>query len=204
MKVRLNLYTSRFRPRRLLLDRRMLAVSLGLTVCLLIISGVWLHGVSRNLEAEYTVATDRQTELETRMIELSGHLEGRGENPQLRQSIAEALRRVGGKRQLIKALSERMLLVDVRFSRYMQGLSKSHVEGLWLTRVRAQGSDLTLNGSSLSEDLLPQWLQQLSSQADFRGKNFGFLELSRQKDGQTPYLDFHLSTQLTRDGKGNG
>ncbi len=204
MKYRLNLYTGRFRPKHLLLERRALIGCVGLVVLMVIVSGVWLGRINLTLAEEHRVVTTRQAELEARMLGLSGSMEGRSENGDLLNSVAGEQRVVRGKRALIKQLADRLLLADVHFSRYMRGLSKSHVKGLWLTRVRADGSNLILDGSSLSEDLLPQWIQQLSTQADFHGKHFGLLELSRQKDAATPQLDFHLSTQLTREEKGNG
>jgi len=203
MKYWINLYTSRFRPRHLVLERRALVVCVALSALMVVFSGVWLGRVNLTLADEHQSLTSGQAELEARMLGLSSSLEKRKENGDLLLSVAQEMRVVTGKRQLIKQLAGRLLL-DVGFSHYMRGLSQSHVDGLWLTRVRADGSNLILDGSSLSEDLLPQWIQQLSTQADFQGKNFGLLELSRQKDAATPQLDFHLSTQLKREEKGNG
>ena len=204
MKVRLNLYTHRFRPRRLLLDRRLLVGILGLTILLSGIGGAWLQRVNVELSAEHRRSSQRQAEQEARMLALSTRLSGRSENQTLLQDIAEHTRVVAGKRHLLAQLTERLSLADARFSRYLQGLSESHVQGLWLTRVRAQGGDLILDGRSLSEQLLPQWIQQLSSQTDFRGKRFGLLELSRSTDSEQAPLDFHLSTRLQRDEQGDG
>ena len=204
MKLRLNLYTHRFQSRRLLLDRRLLLSSVALVGLVVLVGGLWMTRINQTLAVEHQRLLDRQTDLEARMLGLSSNLESHNGNEGLLGRISEEQRVVNGKRQLINRLAEDLLLTEVRFSSYLRGLSESHVQGLWLTRIQAESGHLILDGRSLSEELVPQWIQQLSKQTDFRGKHFGILELSRQKDGTPPHLDFHLSTQLQRNEQNNG
>ena len=182
----------------------MLLGTASLLALLVIVSGIWLSRANHELAAAHRLASTQQTQTESQLVELSSQLSARGQNGDLLRIIAEESRAVNAKRDLIKQLTQQLLLADTRFSRYMRGLSNSHIQGLWLTRLRADGGNLILDGCSLSEELLPQWIHQLSLQSDFRGKEFGLLELSREKDAQTPHLDFHLSTQLKREAEGNG
>lgn len=138
------------------------------------------------------------------MIEISKKIGARAENQALLLAISEAIKSVSGKRQLIQRLNNSPLLADTRFSHFMQGLSSSHVEGLWLTRVRADGTNLILDGRSLSEDLVPRWIHQLSTRPEFSGRKFGVLELLRSQDEAADHLDFHLSTRLKREEAENG
>lgn len=204
MKLRLNLYTNRFQPRRLLLDRRMLIALFVLTSLAVLISGLWITHINQAMAKDYQIVLNRQTELEARVLGLANSLESHSRNNGLIDRITEEQRVINGKRQLIKRLADKLLLTEGRFSSYLRGLSDSHVQGLWLTRIKAERGNLILNGRSLSEELVPLWIQQLSKQTDFNGTHFGMLEVSRQKDGKSTHLNFHLSTQLQGNEENNG
>ncbi len=204
MKYRLNLYAERFRPKRILLNRWVLASSVGLFTLLSIVGGAGLSRVNYSLTEQHRLLSVQQMQLQTRMLELSKRVQARSENELLHEAIAEQTRDIASKRQMLNHLIDSPLLTEIRFSQFMQGLSNSHVQGLWLTRVRADGNNLILDGSSLSEELVPQWIHRLSSQADFRGKTFSALELTRPQDSPMPHLDFHLSTQLLQGDGNNG
>lgn len=204
MKYRLNLYVERFRPIRILLNRWVFGVSLGLCTLLSILGWGGMNRLNHSLAERYRSLSSQQAQLQTRMLELSKKVQAGSDNKALQTAIVEQTRDIASKRQLLDHLTGSPLLTEIRFSQFMQGLSNSHVQGLWLTRVRADGNNLILDGSSLSEELVPQWIQQLSSQTDFRGKKFGALELTRPQDSSMPHLDFHLSTQLLPGDGDNG
>lgn len=204
MKTRLNLYTAQFRSHSQLVDRRMLGYAAAMALLLLVVTGSWLSWANSGLDAEYQALAREQASLQSRMLEMSKKIEARAENQTLLLAISETMKAVSGKRQLLKRLNNSQLLADTRFSHFMQGLSGSHVEGLWLTRVRADGANLILDGRSLSEDLVPKWIHQLSMRPEFNGRKFGILELLRSQDEAADHLDFHLSTRLQREEEENG
>jgi Tfp pilus assembly protein PilN len=204
MKYRLNLYTERFRPKRLLLNRWSLGACVGLLILALLAGGFAAgFGNSRLAQRQQTLA-GRQDELQSRLLSLTKQLEGNNRKQALQEAITAQSQAIAGKQHLLEHLSNSPFLTETRFSQFMQGLSDSHIQGLWLTRVRADGNNLELDGSSLSEELLPQWLHRLSTQTDFRGRKFGALELTRPKDGPVSRLDFHLSTELQQADDRNG
>ncbi|MGD8933116.1 MAG: PilN domain-containing protein [Chromatiales bacterium] len=204
MKYRLNLYTERFRPRQILLNRWLLCASVGLLFMTLLVAGFALGMSNAELAQRYHSSRDSQETLQSRLVSLSRQIDGDARKQVLRDKIAAQSRAIAGKQRVLEQLADRPLLTESRFSQFMQGLSNSHVQGLWLTRVRADGNNLELNGSSLSEELLPQWLRRLSRQTDFRGRKFGALELIRPPDSQMSRLDFHLSTELQQADDRNG
>lgn len=204
MKTRLNLYTAQFRSQSLLVDRRTIGYAVAVALLMLVVMGTWLSWINHGLDIQHRKLTDEQVRLENRMLEISKKIGARAENKALQLAIFEASKSVSGKRQLIQRLNNSPLLADTRFSHFMRGLSSSHVEGLWLTRVRADGTSLILDGRSLSEDLVPRWIHQLSMRPEFSGRKFGVLELLRSQDETADHLDFHLSTGLEREETENG
>ncbi len=69
------------------------------------------------------------------------------------------------------------------FSDYLLALSRQHVNGAWITGLSVQqgGTKLAIAGSSLTPELAPVYLQNLSNEKIFTGKTFGVMELSRQE-----------------------
>jgi Tfp pilus assembly protein PilN len=204
MKYRLNLYTERFRPRPVLLNRWLFGASVGLLLLTLLAFGLGVGLSNETLAQRHRRVLEQHDGLQGHLLRLSKQIDGDERAQVIQDAIAAHAREIAAKQRLLEHLANSPLLPQIRFSRFMQALSKSHVQGLWLTRVRANGKSLELNGSSLSEELLPQWLLRLSAQADFRGRKFSALELSRPPDGTVSRLDFYLSTELKGEPDRNG
>jgi Tfp pilus assembly protein PilN len=202
MKTRLNLYTEAFRPAPLRLGRLAMLAAIGFLVFVISAQGAWLQWRNRDLTAQHQSLQAEAEQLETRMLALSKRVDERTEDQALLLAIERESRTVNGKRQLIAHLGNGPLLVENRFSILMQALSENHLEGLWLTRVRAEGQHLILDGRSLSEELVPRWIRRLSQQKGFHGKQFGLLELRQPEQTRNNGLMFHLSTRLKESGNG--
>jgi hypothetical protein len=204
MKYRINLYTESFRSKSHFLGSRALALSGIAALALVLLGGAVLQLNNRGLERQVRAMGAEKDQLQQRLLELSARVRQRIESPAIHSALHEALSAIEDKRRLYAHLDDCQSLADTRFSVVMRALSRSQVQGLWLTRVRATGAHLLLNGSSLSEELVPQWIHKLSLQKDFNGKRFSFLELSHRQDEGTGHLDFSLSTKLEQEGENHG
>ncbi len=71
---------------------------------------------------------------------------------------------------------------------------------MWLSEIalREGGSNLSLQGFSQDQQLLPLYLQSLGVSPVFRGRAFAQFELQRNADG---LLGFRLSSRLDDEGK---
>jgi hypothetical protein len=82
------------------------------------------------------------------------------------------------------------------FAEQFTGLSRQHIEGLWLTYldIHAGGSKLNLQGSTFVPESVPLYLQNLSNEPSFKGVEFKTFLMERNK-GSTR-VDFDIrSTQ---------
>jgi HAMP domain-containing protein len=204
MKYRINLYTEDFRAKSRFLKPRALALSGIAALALVLLGGAVLQLNNRGLEGQVRAMEAEKDQLQQRMLDISEQVKQRAESPAIRSALHEAMSLLEDKRRLYAHLDNSHSLADSRFSVVMRALSASQVEGLWLTRVRATGEHLLLNGSSLSEELVPQWIQKLSLQNDINGRKFSFLQLTRPQGEDANYLDFSLSTKLEQEGKDHG
>ena len=76
MKYRLNLYTERFRPRQILLNRWLLCASVGLLFMTLLVAGFALGMSNAELAQRYHSSRDSQETLQSRLVSLSRQIDG--------------------------------------------------------------------------------------------------------------------------------
>ena len=86
----------------------------------------------------------------------------------------------------------------VGFSYLLKGLGRERdrINNLWLKKIKFSrgGYDLHLNGSSYEQDLLPKFVQGLSSEAIYKDREFKEIKISRS-EGDKKIMDFVLDTQ---------
>ena len=83
----------------------------------------------------------------------------------------------------------------------LAGLSERHPPtGLWLSRIRLAegGSQMSLQGFSQDQELLPLYLQSLGVSPVFSGRAFADFELQRNEAG---VLSFRLASRLKDEGQ---
>lgn len=104
------------------------------------------------------------------------------------------------KQQILGILSEGEYGNTHGFADHLQGLSKQHIDGIWLTRftIDQGGKNLSISGGSLEPELVPKFLQRLGSEASFSGKEFKSFVLSRA-DIKNSWVNFDLNTELKRE-----
>lgn len=73
-------------------------------------------------------------------------------------------------------------------ARYMQGLARQSMEGLWLTGFTLTQADhaVTLRGRSLKADLLPNYMNKLGDDPVFKGQMFGGLKIQQPVQPPAP------------------
>ncbi len=115
-------------------------------------------------------------------------------NPDLERQLASLTADRSGKARAIDVLSGGVFGNTRGFSSYLEGLARQHVEGLWLTGVTisAGGEQLGLTGSTLDAQLVPRYLQQLSAEQVYKGREFKTFQMQRGE--APPRIDFSLHT----------
>ena len=86
------------------------------------------------------------------------------------------------KSEALAALSRSELGNTTGFSPQFIGLARQRLAGLWLTHIALGGPGLELRGITLSEELLPRYLDMLGHEPVFQGTRFGEAHLTRSAD----------------------
>jgi Tfp pilus assembly protein PilN len=195
MKQDVNLLQPMFRKQRAVFSARItVAICVLVALVLLLIYGLaaW-RGAS--LESERVRLEAQRDAVTQRLNSVASRFQGHGKSQKLDAELAAVKLERDRKRQQLDALSRKELGSTGGFSGYFVGLARQRVGGLWLTRVElsASGQQITLQGVTLSEELIPRYLRQLGREDVFAGTEFGQAVLQRESE-QGDRLRFELRT----------
>ncbi len=96
------------------------------------------------------------------------------------------------------------------YSRYLIGLARHSVEGVWLTAVtiRGAGRALEFEGRSIEPELVPRYLARLSTEPPLNGTEFRTFRMQRPavEPGQAavPFVEFAIRTDPPGAGEEGG
>jgi hypothetical protein len=135
--------------------------------------------------------------------------QARKPDPQLEAEIAKLRTELGQAQEAITALKGGAFGEREGFAGYLRAFSRQSLDGLWLTGFTISGSDVELRGRALRPDLVPAYLQRLSSEDVLTGRSFARLDMNRpelkpaaeKKPAQAaPFVEFSLATREALKG----
>lgn len=146
-----------------------------------------------------TLLAGEQQELEARRDAITLELQTLASAQRHSQAdLAPEQARLGAERDakaaLLAALARHELGNTGGFSAQFTGLSRQRLDGLWLTRatLSAGGRDIALQGATLSQALVPRYLEVLGREPVFAGTQFRHALVEGAASGQ---MRFELRTQ---------
>lgn len=189
----INLYQERFRPRRQILDSGQLLKGLAALVLVLLLLSGWSSWRNHNLEQQLASARAQQQAAEAQFESLRNSVAARRQDPQLAKRVAQLVREVSQRQQVLQILSGKSFGNTESFAPQFTGLARQRIEGLWLTglTLHAGGTRLDMQGNALKPELVPQYLQRLAQEPVFQGTEFESFLLARRSE--TPqWIEFSL------------
>ncbi|MEW6352741.1 MAG: PilN domain-containing protein [Pseudomonadota bacterium] len=191
----INLYQPIFRK-----QRKVFSALALFQVCLAMIAGLLLIYVYarwqvQELEQVLARLQAQQVAAVSRVEDLNKRYAGRTKSAALEQEVARLEADVAAKQTVLQSFSGGGFGNSAGFSKYLEGLAKQRVEGMWLTglSISAGGGALTIFGSTLAPELVPAFLQQLGKEPAFAGAEFKTLLMERPNT-DTARIDFTLRT----------
>jgi len=202
MMQQVNLYQPIFRKQKRLFS----AVAL-LQVSLVVLAGLFLitlysYWQRASLEDNLKQLKVRQTDMTARVETLNKQYPQSIKSKQLERKVEQVEAEIVGKRAALAKLRELNLGKGGGFSTYLEGLARQRITDLWLTSIIISqgGGDLLLQGSALDPAIVPRFLQRLSSETVFNGKQFRSLRMSRPEK-EPWHVDFSVSTAAAEPAK---
>lgn len=115
----------------------------------------------------------------------------RQKDPQLVAEVARLEAEVKDRDRALSILKSGDLDNIHGYSRYMEAFARQIVPGLWLTGFSIQGREMSIQGRTLSPDLVPVYINRLDKEEVMRGVTFASLEMQLPEKA-ADYLEFSL------------
>ena len=194
IEQKINLFQDRFRPKRQFLTAAQIAL-------LMIIVILGMAGYSINLKTEMDQAISVSLTLKQQQQSVAQELAVA--NAKLTRlladddfdiQISDVSREIRARKKVIDFVSENGFGSNQGFSRYLVSLSNLHMENVWLNEIKLSGNYVRIQGSSLSEELVPGYFDQFSQESVFAGNRFDVFRL--QRDDKTSWkVDFEIASK---------
>lgn len=135
--------------------------------------------------------------LETRALDRIGKYQRRytpdPADPALSRQVERMREELQARRALLEMLSGEMPGKTQGFSSHIEGLAREDLSTVWLRRIHLDDDNLLLEGSTTRAADVPLYLQRLTRQQDFAGREFEHLQLTRSEKA-AGVIDFLLQT----------
>lgn len=181
---------------------------------LMTVGAVLLMSVA--LTAFYMLESDKQTaanevlfKLDAQEAELLSRVEvmakeypPKQKSQQLEQRIDLLHAEHNQKLRVLEHLDKKNASKIFGFVSYLEGLAKQRIPELWLTSIQIKegGEDLLLEGSALNAHYVPTYLQRLSAEKAYIGREFYTFHVDRPEQDTGP-VNFSIGTIISAEGK---
>ncbi len=189
----INLYQSCLQKKKTRLSSRQLLIAMALVSGLMLGLGLVYSLQVGELEAELETVSAVQAAKMAQIETLQAQLQARRKNARLQAEVDALMLEISNRQKVMKVLGEQRFGNIEGFTEHVSGLARQRLDGLWFTEVRIShgGQTLGLKGRTLKAELLPRYLQRLSTEMIFAGKAFETLSMSRNQD-RPSRMDFEL------------
>jgi hypothetical protein len=183
MYQQINLYQPIFRKQRQIFSAAALAQALGIVSAALL--AIYAYGWTKvgALEAEVVQLEGRETALLTQLTRMDPAL-GANRRAELEAELAGLNATLEGQQRLLEELRKQPLGDPAGFSAYLSALGRQRTPELWLTALAIDGGTgaIELEGRSLRPELVPEYMQRLSTEAALTPQRFDRFEIERDAD----------------------
>jgi len=192
MSQQINLFNPIFRHKSFsLTSAATLAAGVGILGGLAVLAGAYQDYRTREVEVQARTVKQQLDQATTMRETLAAQVAAQKASSALDAELVLLEARLNGRQDIVEALSSGALGSTSGFAPYMQAFSRQTVNGLWLTGfdIASAGPALTLEGRTLSADLLPNYLKLLNEEVALQGRQFAKLQVSLPKAERTTVPD---------------
>ncbi|MFH1043586.1 MAG: PilN domain-containing protein [Pseudomonadota bacterium] len=184
MSQQINLFNPVFRRRGFsFAAANSMLYGLGIVIAIAMLYGVYQDYRTRELARRAQEVARQHGEATARRDKLVAQQAGQKPNAALENELNQLEWRLRGRQDVVEALNSGAVGTTGGFSDYMRAFSRQTVNGLWLTGfdIASSGSELAIQGRTLSADLVPSYLKRLNQEPVLQGRQFAALRISQPK-----------------------
>lgn len=198
----INLYQDALRKKRNpFAAAKLVQYAIAAVAVLVVISVVqaWQHYAAKTEIAELK---NQQQQLLAQVQTISNELSAISDDSLLKASISKKEQELTNKQNVLQALSGKQFGNAKGFADHLLGLSRQHIDGVWLTglHIHSGGTRLNLSGNTHAPENVPRYLQNLAQEPGFRGLEFKTFLMER-KD-KSSLVRFDIRSKQTNGAGG--
>lgn len=192
-KIRINLYGSEFKPKRIILS---LPQMLLIWLCTaLIVGGVYYvtyqkkvtyFKQSQHLAAQLNELNDNLAQTQSLVAQMSP-------DPALTERTKSLRVLLDTKKQLMGFLSDRTDLKSHGYAGFMEAMARIKSNGVAIQHFSIHGVKADIEGEASSGRAVPQWVSQFRNYQELSPVVFGGLKLNRDADSEV--IHFQLNSE---------
>jgi len=196
----INLYQPIFRKE----EKKFSTFAMLQAVGIVVLGIVLMYGYSwwhiNSLRQDLKRAQQNQVGASKRLAEVTEKFGRRSTGTTLDDEIARLEREVVAKQRVQEILQRGVFSNTHGFSGYFVSLARQHVPGVWLTGFDITGAaeQLSLSGRCTDPELVPRYMQRLSSEKTLSGLEFRVFQMNRPapdpKEANVRYVEFQVKT----------
>lgn len=200
MSQQINLYQPIFRKQ----EKKFSTFAMLQAVGIMVLGIVLMYGYSwwhvNSLKQDLKQARQNQAAAGKRLAEVTEKFGRRNTGTTLDDEIVRLEREVVAKQRMQEILQRGVFSNTHGFSDYLVSLARQHIPGVWLTGFDITGAaeQLSLSGRSTDPELVPRYMQRLSSEKTLSGLEFRVFQMNRPapdpKEANVQYVEFQVKT----------
>lgn len=209
MSQQINLYQPIFRKEEKKFSTLAMLQAIGIVVLGVALMYSYIRWQTGALKSELVRTQQSHAAATQRLADVTQKFGQSASATPLDTEIANLEREVVAK-QRIQEILQRGVFSNTRgFSDYFVSFARQRVPGVWLTGFDITGSaeQMTLAGRSTDPELVPRYLQKLSTEKSLSGIVFNVFQMSRPapdaKDANGNYIEFQARTATASKTPGN-
>ncbi len=151
-------------------------------------------------EAEKKLASEQ-----ARLAKITSEFAPQQASAQLETEMKKAEAQLKARQEMVETLKQGGVIGSTEgYSEYMRAFARQSVNGLWLTgfKIVGAGTEMEITGRTVRPELVPIFVQRLSSEPVMKGRQFASLRISLSQQttsvvkpaGNLLYLDFILQS----------
>ncbi len=204
MSQQINLFSEVFLKKRKI---RYSAATMLQVLGLIVAGAVLLYGYlayqTGVLTAQAAETEKKLASEQARLTKLTSEYAPQQASAQLETEIKKAEAQLKARQEMVETLKQGGVIGGTEgYSEYMRAFARQSVNGLWLTgfKIVGAGTEMEITGRTLRPELVPIFVQRLSSEPVMKGRQFASLRISLPQQTTSVakpaenlrYLDFSL------------
>lgn len=182
MKQRINLYQASLQPVKKLISANRVGITALSSILVLILLVVFISVSANSVQRKLAREQVQLEQLQANINELSERANQQRVSRELSRRVNNLESEIAAKRQLLRDFNSQRQVQDINFSHVLGDLSEIHMEGVWLTRIRANQQGVEIYGRTLQPAVIPIWMGKFSEVGTLNPFQFSVVELQREQN----------------------